>query len=106
MKKKRLIILHDHRLIALRLNLRTVLRKFYIDQLVFLRAHSLAAEGEEKRKFLNQIEELRMILKSSIVVCAVCNRTEGDRIFYPRLDMWFCKDCLDKGVIPTKRDLS
>ena len=108
MKKRRLIILHDPKLIALRLNLRTILWKFYYDQISALKALWLGKElgCENQKQLLREIEELRESFDRSIVICAICSRSDGDRVFYPRLNMWFCKDRLDKGVIPSKRDLS
>lgn len=106
MRRKRLITLHNPKLIAFRSNLRTILWNYYYDQKSILKAHWLGAEGEKKREFLKKIEELRESFERSIVICSICSKSDGDRVFYPRLNMWFCKDCLDKGIIPTKRDLS
>ena len=109
-KKRRFINLRDPQLRALRLNLRIILERFYFDQLTFLKArwHGEIWKGgsrDAKKQLLNEIEGLTMKFKRSIVVCAICNKTEGDRVFVPRLDMWFCKDCFDKGFIPSKRDI-
>jgi hypothetical protein len=106
MRRKRLIVLHNPKLIAIRFNLRTIIKNYYYDQKSILKAHWLGAEGEKQRALLKEIEELRESFRKSIIVCSICSKSDGDRVFYPRLDMWFCKDCLDKGVIPTKRDLS
>ena len=108
MRKKRLIILHNPRLIALRLNLRTILKDWYYDQISMLKALWLGEDlgGDNQKQLLREIEDFKMKFRKSIVICPICMSSDGDRVFYPRLDMWFCKDCLDKGVIPTKRDLS
>ena len=108
MRKRRLIILRDPKLVALRLNLRTILKDWYYDQISMLKALWLGEDlgCENQKQLLQEIEDFKMKFRRSIVICPICMRSDGDRVFYPQHDMWYCKDCLDKGVIPTKRDLS
>jgi len=105
LRKQKIIRIKDPRLRAVRLGLREVLMNVYYDQKAVLQAIWLGAEGDDQLSLLRKLEEFRQNYRDSILVCSVCSKLDGDRVYIPRHKCWYCTDCLKKGVIPSFRKL-
>ena len=77
----------------------------YYDQKAILQAIWLGAEKDEQLPLLRKLEDFRQNYRDSILVCSICSKLDGDRVYYPRHKCWYCTDCLRKGVIPSLKEL-
>jgi len=105
LKKQKVIKIKDSRLREIRLNLRKVLMNTFYDQEATLQAIWLGAEGDEQLSLLRKLEDFQQHYQDSILVCSVCSKLDGDRVYIPRHKCWYCTDCLKKGVIPSLRKM-
>ena len=106
LRKQKIIRIRNPRLRAMVLNLRKVFMNFFFDQETALEAIWLAEEDYDKRNsLLRELEDFRESFHNSILVCGVCNRTEGDRVYIPRHKCWYCTDCMKKNLITTRRSM-
>jgi len=103
LKKQKIIKLKDIKLRKIRLNLRKVLMNAYFDQDAALQAIWLGSDEDNRISLLREIEDFQQSYEDSILVCKVCLRLDGDRVYIPRHGCWYCTDCLKKGVIPSLR---
>ncbi len=79
---------------------------FFFDQEAALEAIWLAEESFDKRNLLlRELEDFRESFKNSIIVCGVCSKLEGDRVYVPRHKCWYCTDCMKKNFIPTRKSM-
>jgi hypothetical protein len=105
LKKQKIVRINDVKLKTIRLNLRKILTHVYNDHKSVLQAIWLGAENmDEKNALLRELEDFRQNYRDSIIVCRICSRIEGDRVYYPRHKCWYCTDCMKKGFIPSKKD--
>ena len=105
LKKQKIIEIKDSRLREIRLGLREVLMNAYYDQKAALQAIWLGSEGDDQISHLRKLEDFQQYYQDSILVCSVCSKLDGDRVYIPRHKCWYCTDCLKKGVIPSFRKL-
>ena len=105
LKRQKVIKIKDSRLREIRLNLRKVLMNAYYDQEAVLKAIWLGSKGDEQLSLLRNLEAFQQHYQDSILVCSVCSKLDGDRVYIPRHKCWYCTDCLKKGFIPSLRKL-
>ena len=56
-------------------------------------------DWEEVGKLNSQYWALETPFRKSIILCNICRRLEGDRIFYPKTGEWYCPECYDKFYV-------
>ena len=101
LKNQKIIKLKDIKLRKIRLNLRKVLMNAYFDQEAALQAIWLGSDDDKRISLLRELEDFRQSYRDSVLVCGICLRLEGDRVYIPSHKCWYCTDCLRKGVIPS-----
>ncbi|MFW9896189.1 MAG: hypothetical protein ACFFD7_10330 [Candidatus Thorarchaeota archaeon] len=97
MKKQKVIGLKDPKLKAIRLNLRKLWNSAYYDEEAALQVVWLSSSGDTQISLLRELEEFRQIYRDSIIVCGICGKLDGDRVYVPRHKRWYCKDCFSRG---------
>lgn len=105
LRKQTIIRIKDPRLRAIRLNLRLIFMNFYYDQEAALQAIWLGSDDDNQISLLRELEDFRQSYRNSIIVCGVCSRIEGDRVYIPRHKCWYCTDCMKKNIIPTRKSM-
>ncbi|MFX1575224.1 MAG: hypothetical protein ACFFB0_21010 [Promethearchaeota archaeon] len=52
---------------------------------------------------LRKLEEFRQNYQNSILICSICSKLDGDRVYIPQHTRWCCTNCLRKNFIPSFR---
>lgn len=105
LKKQKIVKLKDIKLRKIRLNLREVLMNAYFDQEAALQAIWLGSDEDNRISLLRELENFRQSYRNSILVCKICLRLDGDRVYIPRHKCWYCTDCMKKNFIPTRKSM-
>ncbi len=105
LKRQKVIKIKNSKLREIRLNLRKILMNYFYDQESMLQALWLGAKGDEEISLLRKLEDFRQNYHDSILVCGICSKLDGDRVFIPSHKCWYCTDCLKKSLIPSLRKL-
>lgn len=106
LRKQKIIRIKNPRLRAIRLNLRLIFMNLYYDQEAALKAIWLGTDrGDKKISLLRELEDFCESFSNSIIVCGVCSKVEGDRVYVPRHKCWYCTDCMKKNYIPTRKSM-
>lgn len=94
MNKKRKITVKNARLRKLRYELRSLIREAYLNRRDELHEKLMASESIEiKISFSKKRQELDRVFKKSPICCKYCGDMEGDHVYNPYLEAWFCEDC-------------
>ncbi len=88
------------------IRVREILVNLYYDQEATLRVLWLGAEDDKRLSHLRGLEEFSQSYHDSILVCAICSKLDGDKVYIPWHKSWYYTDCLKKGFIYSSKKKS